>query len=399
MPTPRVAVRPPANDDEIARLADVIYQSFAGFDQPFEVTTRWLKMVGREQLRVAVVNGQIAAGLGILEFGQYFGGRSVPAAGITCVGVAPDYRGLGVGAALMRSVMVALARAKTPLSVLYPSTYALYRKAGFEPAGVRMHYKIDLKTFGVQERELPIRTLDKSDRAAIRELYREIAPRFPGKIDRADRQWTRILESKVDRVYAYGVPRRADARKLDGYVVYHQTGARNAAYSIHLHDLCAANWGASRRLLTFLGDHMTMAGPVHVATGHAEPWLTMGREEWLDVEHRVLWMLRVLDLPAALEARGYSPGVSAELHLEVRDDLIKRNAGRFVVRVADGTASVKKGGGGRIRVDIRGLAPLYTGHFSAEQLVLTGLLDGDDNDLAAASAVFAGPAPGMGERF
>lgn len=399
MPKTRVTVRAPSSEDEVARLADVIYQSFAGFDQPFETTMRWLKMVGREHLRVAVVNGQIAAGLGILYFGQYFGGRSVPAAGITCVGVAPEFRGLGVGATMMRAAMLELARAKSPLSVLYPSTYALYRKSGFEPAGVRLHYKVDLKTFGVQERGLPIRALDKSDHAAIRELYREVAPRFAGKIDRAERQWQRILESKTDRVYAYGVARRGGGKKLDGYIVYHQTGARMDAYSIHLHDLCASNIAASHRLLTFLGDHVTMAGPVHFASGHAEPWLTMGREEWLHIEHRVLWMVRVLDVPAAIEARGYGPGINAELHLDVRDELIKRNAGRFVMRIADGNASVKKGGDGRIRIDIRGLAPLYTGHLSAEQLALTGLLDGRGADFAAVSAAFAGPAPGMGERF
>jgi predicted acetyltransferase len=262
-----------------------------------------------------------------------------------------------------------------------------------------MHYKIDLKTFGVHERELPMRVLQKSDWPAIKALYREIAPRFPGKVDRTERQWKRILESKIDRVYAYGVPRRGTAKKLDGYVVYHQAGEKMDAYSIHLHDLCAANVAASRRLLTFLGDHATMAGPVHFATGYAEPWLTMGREEYLHVEHRVLWMARVLDVAGAIEARGYGTGVNAEIHLDVHDDLIKQNVGRFVVQVADGQARVRKGGGGRIRSDIRGLAPLYTGHMSAEQLALTGLLEGRDEDLAAASSVFAGPAPGMGERF
>lgn len=399
MPPPRVTVRPPASADEMSRLAELIFQSFAGFDQPFEVTSRWLKHVGREHLRVAIVDGKVAAGLGVLYFGQYFGGQSVRAGGITCVGVAPQFRGLGVGSAMMRSVMLELARQDVPLSVLYPSTYALYRKAGFEPAGVRMHYKIDLKTFGVQERGLPIRPLEKAEFGAVRELYREIAPRFPGKIDRTDREWKRVLESKIDRVYAYGVPRPRAAKRLDGYVVYHQTGAKQDAYSIHIHELCAANLPASRRLLTFLGDHVTMAGPVHFAGGHAEPWLTMGREEWLDVDHRVLWMLRVLDVAAAVEARGYPAAINAEVHLEIHDELLKQNSGRFVLAVAGGKARVRRGGLGRVRLDIRGLAPLYSGHLSAEQLALTGLVEGGAEDLAGASAVFAGPAPGMGERF
>ncbi|MBI5865657.1 MAG: GNAT family N-acetyltransferase [Planctomycetes bacterium] len=397
MPTPAVVVRAPIGA-EFDQLADVIHQSFAGFNQPFEATTRWMNHVGRENLRVVVQRRRVVAGLGILYFGHFFGGRSVPAAGITCVGVAPEVRGTGVGTALMQSVVSEFATRGIPLSSLYPSTYALYRKAGYEPAGARIRYKLNLATLGVADRAWTIRALDKSEYPAMRALYARIAPCYPGRVERTDREWRRILELGEARKYIYGVSRDG-GRALDGYIVYEQAGATRERYRIEIRDLCAANIGAIRRLLAFLGDHQTMAGPVNVETGSAEPWLTMAREEWLEVENRILWMLRVVNVPAALVRRGYSAAVRGELHLQVEDPLISANKGRFVLRVEDGKARVRRGGCGRLRADIRGLAPLFSGHLSAEQLAICGLLDGSPGELALASALFAGPAPGMGERF
>ena len=111
------------------------------------------------------------------------------------------------------------------------------------------------------------------------------------------------------------------------------------------------------------------------------------------------WMVRLLDVPAALRARGYPRGLEAELHLEVKDDVLPENDGRLVLRVADGVGAVSAGGEGRLALDVRGLAALYTGHLSPDQLAATGLLSGTAEDRAAASPVFAGPAPWMPDFF
>ena len=51
---------------------------------------------------LALVDGdEVLAGLGIYRLGQYFGGRSVPMAGIAAVGVPPEHRGRGVAKQLM----------------------------------------------------------------------------------------------------------------------------------------------------------------------------------------------------------------------------------------------------------------------------------------------------------
>jgi predicted acetyltransferase len=111
------------------------------------------------------------------------------------------------------------------------------------------------------------------------------------------------------------------------------------------------------------------------------------------------WMLRIVDVPGALKARGYSPGLTAEVHLSVRDDVLPHNHGRFVLQVADSRASVQRGGDGTLHVDIRGLAAMYSGHLSPAELKAAGYLDGPDEDLAAATAIFAGPTPWMPDIF
>ena len=110
-------------------------------------------------------------------------------------------------------------------------------------------------------------------------------------------------------------------------------------------------------------------------------------------------MLRLVDVKAALEARGYRSGVSAEVHLDIQDDLFPENSGKKRLVISDGGAEVTGGGDGRIRLDVRGLAALYTGHLSAHDLAVTSLIDASDGDLESLGAVFAGPAPWMADMF
>ena len=61
--------------------------------------------------------------------------------------------------------------------------------------------------------------------------------------------------------------------------------------------------------------------------GPMDPLLLLMREQDYQVKLLFHWMLRVLDVPAALEARGYPAGVSGTLHLEVEDELFPENRG------------------------------------------------------------------------
>jgi predicted acetyltransferase len=168
---------------------------------------------------------------------------------------------------------------------------------------------------------------------------------------------------------------------------------------IALTDFVARTPAAGRRLLGFLGDHRSVARDVLWMGGPSDPLLLLLREQTYQVKQLFLWMVRVVDVPGALEARGYPAGLSGALHLEVADDLLPENHGRFVLEVDGGGARVRRGGDGSLRLDVRALAPLYSGMHSAAALQAVGRLEADEASVRLATALFAGPAPAMPDMF
>jgi predicted acetyltransferase len=110
------------------------------------------------------------------------------------------------------------------------------------------------------------------------------------------------------------------------------------------------------------------------------------------------WMLRITHVENALLARGY-PAVNTELHMDVRDENVPQNAGRYVLSLRSGKPTVQRGGGGHVKMDVRALAALYSSHMTAEQLAVAGLLEGDADQLAALTLAFSGPRPWIADRF
>jgi predicted acetyltransferase len=111
------------------------------------------------------------------------------------------------------------------------------------------------------------------------------------------------------------------------------------------------------------------------------------------------WLLRIVDVSKALERRGYPAQIDAELHLEIQDRVLLENNGKFVLNVSGGRGEVTPGGRGDLQLDIRGLAPLYTGLFTPEQLQQVGQISGSHEALTIAAQIFTGSEPWMSDHF
>ena len=101
-----------------------------------------------------------------------------------------------------------------------------------------------------------------------------------------------------------------------------------------------------------------------------------------------LW-LRILDLPAALEARGYVGG-RASLVLDVADEMFEANAGRWELDVADGRATVSRSDWRRISSSTsRRWRAAYLGGFRFVDLAVAGRVrECQDGALERADALF-----------
>ncbi len=113
-------------------------------------------------------------------------------------------------------------------------------------------------------------------------------------------------------------------------------------------------------------------------------------------------MGRILDVPRALEGRGY-PDVTGEVVIELSDPLFADNDGPWLVRAAAGLVTVAPAptvAPSPARALPIGLfSALYTGFATVGDLVLRGALDETDPRLPLLSALFAGPAPWMPDFF
>ena len=285
------------------------------------------------------------------------------------------------------------------LPLPHSTTQPIYRRQGFEQAGTWTVYRLPTQAIDVRDRSMEVERVAPQDLdwAAIKDLYDRVAVGSAGLLDRNDWFWRRRfwIGTKELPAYVYTV---SNEHGLQGYVSFtHRAGDRR--FDLVVHDLIAATSAASRRLWSLLADHRSMAEHVEWAGPPSESLLLGLAEMEAEVVRRMHWMLRLVDVPAALESRGYLPGITGELHFAVSDGIIAANHGNWTMRVGNGVAKVSPGGRGEVALDVRGLAALYTGFMSPFQLRRAGLIEGNDHQLAVAAALFAGPAPWMVDFF
>ena len=97
--------------------------------------------------------------------------------------------------------------------------------------------------------------------------------------------------------------------------------------------------------------------------------------------------------------RGYPLGIERELHLEVKDEKVLANNGKFCLQVHQGKGEVIKGGKGEFKIDIRGLSCLYSGLFTPAQLEFAGNLETTKEALLTAKLLFSDLVPWMADFF
>jgi predicted acetyltransferase len=394
--TATLDIAPPADEADLARFAAIVSRSLGPAP---DRAMSFVQSIGAAHLRLARVGAQVVGGLGLLPMGHWFGGRPVSCVGVTGVAVAPEHRSRGIAAELMRAALEESRREGVALSSLYPATSPVYRAAGYETAGSWTVYRLTIADVGPGARDRELRAAGAEDTATIRAMYDARARFLAGAVERTPYFWRRVLEPIGDDARAYLVEGAGGA---EGYAVLSHRDTASAPrqpMEIVVRDFVARTPAAGRRILRLLADHRSMARRATLVTGPGDPLLLAAREEKLEVAEHLRWKLRVVDVRAALERRGWSPCVRGEVHLDVRDALLPENARRWAVEVAGGRAEVREGGSGAIAIDVRGLASLFSGFLPAEELRAAGLCDGRDADLATATAVFAGPAPWVGDFY
>lgn len=381
------------SEDDLDRVAAMRMQAF---NVPMEAA----RTIPVGEMRVLASDGCPRAALRLRWVGQLFGGASVPSVSVASVMVAGDQRGRGFGGGIMREALVEMRSSGAALSVLYPSTLPTYRNAGYELAGVRTIYRAPVVAAPPGDGGL-VKEWTDDDLDAVDACYRIFASGHNGPLDRPRPWWTEhVLASAKDPLYRYLV---RSGEHVTGYIAYVQRKVdRQPPYYHELvcRDLVWTDAVSARALLAHvagdraLGVDITWPGPV------GDPLSTFFREQ--DVRHdwSWQWMLRLLDVPAALNGRGYNPSIDVSVELEVHDPLFADNAAAWRLEVSGGVGKVSRCEGGATRTDVATLAAMYTGWLPSREAVRTGRLEGaDPHTVAALEAIFGGSVPWMPDMF
>jgi predicted acetyltransferase len=319
------------------------------------------------------------------------GGNTVVGSAISAVTVAPTHRRRGIARAMLEAELRAAAAGGIPVAMLTVSESTLYGRYGFAAAALAANWVIDTKRAGW-------RGPGRSGRVDFisRERWRELAPALHEEIRRSVAGEIEIPPSHWDG-FAGTRPDAKEPGKLRAIQWSDDRGAvRGAAiYSVteneddwtksrvHVTSLLATTSAAYAGLWRFLLE-LDLVGEVRAGElAVDEPlWWMIADQRAAQVTVRDHQYVRIIDVPAALEARSYAVG--GDVILEV-DDPLGLSTGDWRLRVgADGRGAVEPAGSERpsgvpvLRLGIEELSALYLGGVSAESLAIAGRIGTDD---------------------
>jgi predicted acetyltransferase len=314
---------------------------------------------------------------------QWWHGRPLSMGGVGAVTVAPEDRGRGVGRALTHAVIERCAELGHVVSALYPATTPIYRSAGYEHAGVLQRVTVPAEALRTlsgpsglsgASGAVKLRRMGPADAAEVVALVGRVhtAARASGPLCFDERTWRLWLEDDDDFCYL----------AEDGFVVYRWSDG-----DIEVDNLLAGSEATARALWSLVGSSSSVAKSVKAFVDPADPVLWMLRERSRDEVSQTRWMFRLIDLPAAVEGRGFPAGVRAEIPVEVTDALRPGNAGAWLLRVDGRAGSMtrrdapggEKAAGDATRLAIGGMSALFAG-VPAATLRRAGLLSGGSPD-------------------
>jgi predicted acetyltransferase len=366
--------------------------------------SQYARWVEADEFRVLEVDGEVASLLRRSRLAQWWLGRALPSAQVLQFATLPEHRARGYGAVLLARLMAELHEDGVPTVTLRPSTAAFYRTVGFEFAGAWSEYQAACEHLPRSPAPWRVRRLGLDALAPVFELYERLAPARHGALARDRRWWRRFTRDWRGEPATCLVVEAADGGTAGWALVAFEPEPVTPGEPFR-NRIEVVDWGclpgAERGLLAALAGWAPLGGYLRWSGPDPDPVLFALDNEHATMVGRAHWMLRLVDLAAALAGRPYPAEVAGEVGFTVHDAVCPWNAGGWRLAFDAGKAEVTRVAAAPPgRADPRGLAALFTGFAEPGMLAAAGLLVGfGEGELALLGAAFAGPRPWTAERY
>ncbi len=363
----------PARPEEVTRLASIHSQAWNVDPPRYEPGEHDLSAS-----RVLAIGDEVAAVLEIIGREVWFGPDRLGAVGLGGVATAPEHRRRGYCRRLLQEVMKEVRDQGKVLSLLWPFSYAFYRRLGWETGGLQLWVTLPLaalpRDIGRGWTARPVGADSPADLAVLDDLYSRWARRFHGCLVRQPEDWKRRLQHRNERRFTYLVcsPESGPA----GYVTYAFRPLPDDWRQLLVREFVALDGRAHQALLGLLGNHDSQAQRVELVLPPDDLLL----HRWPDRTEATVrdgFMLRVVDVKAALEGRSYPGAEDGELKWRVRDELCPWNDGVFHVAWDRGRCAVRPAPAAAswdLECDAATLSGLYAGKLPPQAALALGRL-------------------------
>ena len=307
----------------------------------------------------------------------------LPMGGVTAVGVHPTHRRRGILGRMMAAMLEDCRSRGEPLAGLIASESVIYGRYGFGAVSDSASFEIDTRRsrFLQPAPEVALELLEK-DRAAelLPPLFDRLRRRRAAEPGRSPAMWERYLADDPDR--RHGGSAALVAACEDGYVAYraHEPHGDHGLARIEVEELRGADPAVEAALWRFVFD-IDLSDRVTARRRPVDEPL-----RWRLADHRQLRLtgledrlhVRILDVPAVLEARGYRE--AGRLVLDVEAPAVDGGPsdtapGRWVLEAAPDGASCRPARSGEepdLRLDLTVLGSLCMGGYPASLMLAAG---------------------------
>jgi predicted acetyltransferase len=366
----------PIEEDETSAFVDALAAAF-GEELSEEAIAAELRIFERDRsLAVFGADGAIVATAGAYSFELALpGGASTPCSGITLVSVRQDHRRRGLLTRMMRHLMEDAIDRDEPVATLWASEGVIYGRYGFGPAVP--HQRIQVPRAHLVLRD-PVSCSDvelvRTDVAVerIAPLYDRARRQRPGLLSRNDAWWHHLVVNDTPDGRHGAGPRNVAVLPDGGYALYrlkpNWTDDGVADGVVLVSEIISLHPEATAKLWTFLAT-TDLAGSIRAAARPLDdplPSMLVDASR-ARITHYPPMYVRLLDVPRAMEARGYR--TDGAITLEVADPTFPDRSGTFHLDVSGGTGRCEPTDRApELRMDMETLSTVYLGGVSPRVL-------------------------------
>ncbi|MCH7698201.1 MAG: GNAT family N-acetyltransferase [Chloroflexi bacterium] len=401
----------PVTPEEFDTFVTTTFIGFGAPVAPPEDTANTKALCEYDRTLASFDGEEIVSTTGIFSFDMTVPGGSLPTAGVTWVSVKPTHRRKGLLTTMMKQQLSDIRDRNEPIAALWASESVIYGRFGYGIAAQSSQIKIDrLRTkFASQPPATgSTRLLSREEaQATWPKVYDKVLPGQPGMYSRSETWWKHhTLPDKEDRRTNFGgrfyVLYEEDGEPL-GYARYRtREGGGDGAPdgSLAVQELMAASDGAYTGLWSYLFG-VDLIGTILAHNRRSdEPlyWMLSDPRRLERQQMDSLWV-RVVDVPAALEARRYAADI--DVVIDVRDSFCDWTEGRYQLEGGpDGATCKRTDADADITLSAADLGAVYMGGTHLSTLARAGRVEGEVDVLRRADAAFGwSPLPWTPEVF